>query len=368
MAGDNEHERTPQAQQTADDNERAPDLAPVEAPSTDRTMRMPPLVTKKGAFSLPSGLSRDPQVAVWTKGKMPMGIIVTEWRILGETSDGYLIAVKASSDSESDSEVPGTPPSEDLDAGQTPHSDSANSALAPQAGDDGETGDPEPVAIPNAQTDSTEPPATILTDDLDAEVLPVMVYLVDAAPAAGVEKALENALAAFGGAVVLREPPVVRSWFRRMGVRFHHAAGSDAVRRLGRELDRAVELRAVDEVQAKVDASQGEAVAKLLTALVTTPTALIQIGSVLLVKVNGTPVVRNLTQTELVYLQRNPDTVRDPAACLDALQHLADRGSGGDQASVGTHRAAGLADSTASLPGSIRCRRAVTRRTGSSAQ
>lgn len=180
----------------------------------------------------------------------------------------------------------------------------------------------------------------------------MVVYLTDPAHAAGVEQALEEMLAAFGGAVVFREPPVVRSWFRRMGVQFRHAVGSDAVRRLGRDLDRAVELRAIDEVQAKVDAAQGEAAAKLLTALADTPTALIQIGSVLLVKVNGVPVVRNLTQAELVYLQRNPDVVRDPADCLDALQRAADRGLDDDQAGAAADRAAlaaRLADSTVTL-------------------
>lgn len=51
-----------------------------------------------------------------------------------------------------------------------------------------------------------------------------------------------------------------------------------------------------------------------------TPNAVIQIGSVLLVKVDGIPRVRNLTQAELAYLQRNPELFRDPAAVLHILQ------------------------------------------------
>jgi hypothetical protein len=58
----------------------------------------------------------------------------------------------------------------------------------------------------------------------------------------------------------------------------------------------------------------------LLTALADTPNAAIQIGSVLLVKIDGVPRVRNLTQAELAYLQRNPDLFRDPAAVLPILQ------------------------------------------------
>jgi hypothetical protein len=160
---------------------------------------------------------------------------------------------------------------------------------------------------------------------LDDATIPVVVYLDQATPAPHVEQAIEDLLAKFGFEILHRDPPVVRSWFRRMTAVFTHAGGPDVGARLLRELDRGVELRAVDEVQARVDAAQGDAVAKLLTALADTDTALIQIGSALLIKVDGVPVVRNLTQTELACLQRNPHLTQNPADCLRALQAMLDR-------------------------------------------
>lgn len=152
------------------------------------------------------------------------------------------------------------------------------------------------------------------------QTVPVVVYLDSAEHAERVERAVEDVAGAYGLRIIDREPPVVRSWFRRMSAKFEEAGGPATARRLARELDRAVELRAVDQVQAQVDSAQGDAVAKLLTALADTPNAVIQIGSVLLVKVDGIPRVRNLTQAELAYLQRNPELFHDPAAVLHILQ------------------------------------------------
>jgi hypothetical protein len=159
----------------------------------------------------------------------------------------------------------------------------------------------------------------------DLGVTPVLLYLDTEAHADDVENALATVLEAFGLTVVQQDPPVRRSWFRRLTVLFRRAEARNVASRLVRELDRAVELRAVDQVQAQVDAAQGDAVAKLLTALGTTPNALIQIGSVLLLKVDGVPMVRNLTQLELTYLQRNPQLSHDPRACLRTLREVADR-------------------------------------------
>jgi hypothetical protein len=57
-------------------------------------------------------------------------------------------------------------------------------------------------------------------------------------------------------------------------------------------------------------------------ALENTHNALIQIGSVLLIKVDGIPVVRNLSQRELAYMEQNPALFRDPAATLQELQKI----------------------------------------------
>jgi hypothetical protein len=49
---------------------------------------------------------------------------------------------------------------------------------------------------------------------------------------------------------------------------------------------------------------------------------MIQVGSVLLMKIDGEVTVRNLTQLELLHLERNPALLRSPAAALYELQRL----------------------------------------------
>lgn len=89
------------------------------------------------------------------------------------------------------------------------------------------------------------------------ETVPVVVYLDSPEHAERVERAVEDVAGAYGLRIIDREPPVVRSWFRRMSAKFEEAGGPATTRRLARELDRAVELRAVDQVQAQVDSAQG---------------------------------------------------------------------------------------------------------------
>jgi hypothetical protein len=88
------------------------------------------------------------------------------------------------------------------------------------------------------------------------------------------------------------------------------------------KLERALELQSIHRIQAEVDAMQSTAVSQLLKALEGTPNAIVQIGSILLIKVGGVTSVRNLTQLELAHLERNPDLFRDPAAAFRELQRI----------------------------------------------
>jgi len=86
------------------------------------------------------------------------------------------------------------------------------------------------------------------------------------------------------------------------------------------KLQRAIELAGLDRPQSEVDLNQADAVARLLGALDPENDALMQIGSLVLVKVNSKIIVRTLAQTELVYFNRNPALFQDPAKALQALQ------------------------------------------------
>lgn len=76
----------------------------------------------------------------------------------------------------------------------------------------------------------------------------------------------------------------------------------------------------LDRFPTRTDEVTSDAIAKLITALTDTSSAVIQVGSVLLVKVEGTILVRQLTQRELAHWHKNPGLFTDPADALAELQ------------------------------------------------
>jgi anti-anti-sigma factor len=147
------------------------------------------------------------------------------------------------------------------------------------------------------------------------------IYLADADNHEAAEAALTEVIKSFGLQISLAFQPVEASWFREflLKVRGHGQATLPVEAQLDK-LVRALEMQALHRPQAEIDAAQGDAVAKLITALDTTPQAVVQVGSVMVVKVDETIVVRNLTQLELAHWERNPAQFRDPKAALAELQ------------------------------------------------
>jgi hypothetical protein len=109
------------------------------------------------------------------------------------------------------------------------------------------------------------------------------------------------------------------SWFGRSFARSKKALASQGVKDTLTRAERALEIQTLHIPQAQIDAMQADAAAKLIAALGPTPNAIVQIGSVLLVKVDGTPIVRNLTQTELSYLEHNKHLYKSPKNALEEL-------------------------------------------------
>lgn len=158
-----------------------------------------------------------------------------------------------------------------------------------------------------------EPHAPEVASDEETEL---RIFLANGSRHAAVQSALDGVLADHGIVDPRWEDPVKGSWDRRGKAK----ATVEELQRIAIELRRAAELQALDIPQSRVDAAEGDAVAKLLTALSGEPNAVIQIGSILLVKSDGVPAVRNLTQFELAVLQRNPELLTQPSIILLALQ------------------------------------------------
>jgi hypothetical protein len=148
----------------------------------------------------------------------------------------------------------------------------------------------------------------------------VAIYLAEDEGHQEVQEALNHLLTAFDFEVVDSSPPVHGSWYRDFVAVSRRALTSRELGERLHKVERSIELQVLHKHQAEIDSMQGDAVAKLLTALEHTPDALVQIGSVLLLKIDGVPAVRNLTQVELQHLEHNPKLLKSPATILEALQ------------------------------------------------
>lgn len=66
-----------------------------------------------------------------------------------------------------------------------------------------------------------------------------------------------------------------------------------------------------------------DAIASLVIALSSTPTAVVQLGHLLLVKLNDQLLVRQLTPNQLADLENSPGLLADPASLYERLQSMA---------------------------------------------
>jgi transcription elongation GreA/GreB family factor len=154
----------------------------------------------------------------------------------------------------------------------------------------------------------------------DVRHLPISIYLASAVNASEVELAVVDVLDAFDVDVTETMPPVIGSWFGLMLGRFRRRLTSAQADEVVARIERAVEVRLLDQPQADVDLKQAESVARLMTALENQESACIQVGSLFLIKVDGTVIARNLSPRELTFLSGNPTIMSSPRHILMALE------------------------------------------------
>lgn len=148
--------------------------------------------------------------------------------------------------------------------------------------------------------------------------LPVAIYVSDETAYVAVEAALLDLLAALDIDVIAQGEPKIGSMSRWFEAR-RRRRGVDALDMARR----ALEMQVLEKEQANIDSLQADAVAKLLSSLDGTDNALVQIGSVLLMKVDGGIVVRNLSQQEMILIHRKSTDLATPRLILEALEEFA---------------------------------------------
>jgi hypothetical protein len=151
------------------------------------------------------------------------------------------------------------------------------------------------------------------------DLLPVAVYVSDAAVHGEVEAALDGVLAAAGLTVVERDAPVLGSWFRRMRAAAERAARSPAAREAVRSAVHTADARFLQRPDAEVTALLMHNLGPLIGSLQPTKDAVVRVGAVLVVKVDWTVVVHQLTPGQRLLLDHNPDLEASPHTILAAL-------------------------------------------------
>lgn len=151
----------------------------------------------------------------------------------------------------------------------------------------------------------------------------IAVYLTDAAHGEAVRAAVRAYLLAVGAELVEDHDPVIGSWSwfaraRRLG---RAAAGSPVGHQAG-TLAESLAWGPVRSRQADINLINSQAVANLVQSLDTSPSGLILIGSLLVVKNHNVPIVVMLSQDQVNALERRPALLRQPETILDDLQRV----------------------------------------------
>ncbi|WP_156960427.1 response regulator transcription factor [Amycolatopsis taiwanensis] len=173
---------------------------------------------------------------------------------------------------------------------------------------------------PDIRAHRRPPPARTGGGDVDATAtLPVTIYLGEESGHELVQAAVENLVRLAGGEIVGRDDPVLGSWFRRMRARMRPAAS-----RLGRETAlmaaHALDSRLVLAQDATVTATMMQNLGPVLTSLQSTKDAVIRVGALLIVKVEWTVAVHQLTAAQQLVLDHRPQLLTSPQDILAALR------------------------------------------------
>ena len=155
--------------------------------------------------------------------------------------------------------------------------------------------------------------------------VPVRAY-IDQTPDGAINAlsaAIDEVLAAYDFTFADEFPEIKGSWFKKWFAKSKEVLSQPEVIERLEKIERAIELKAIDQPQADVDDKQAGAIAKLIKALDNVPNAAVQAGSVLVVKMTNNNVstiqARTLSQEEMIALENNQLLLQNPAEVLGKL-------------------------------------------------
>lgn len=162
------------------------------------------------------------------------------------------------------------------------------------------------------------------------ETVPVTIYLSDGNLHAQVEGAVEELLATVGLVISARDEPIIGSWFRRMTASVRSAMGSpaarDALGAAGHLADNHLSL----PQDATITATLMHNLGPVIQSLHPTKDAVIRVGALLIVKVDWTVNVIQLTAAQQFELDHHPQLASAPHEIVTLL-NFAPPGNPGDE-------------------------------------
>ena len=163
----------------------------------------------------------------------------------------------------------------------------------------------------------------------------ISIYTTDSESEISAEltQALSRFLDDLGFAFADEFPAIRKSWWKRWFAKTRNALSQQEVRDRFAKAERALELAQLQQRQSEVDKNQASGAADLIRALEKSDHAVLQIGSILLLKQTrpnqGSSVIsRTLSPLEMIYLERNPDILRKPDEILQTLTTVSNRSFG----------------------------------------
>ena len=164
----------------------------------------------------------------------------------------------------------------------------------------------------------------------------VQVYLPEENPdsVAKLSEAIRQLLDAFDFEISDDFPPERSSWFKKWFAKTKDVATQPEVADRLQKIERAIELKQLQETQASIDEKQAKATRDIMAALENTPDAVCLVGSILTVKISSDnsprAYVRSLTPEEMIFLSNNQHLLKSPETILEALSSNAQSRSATD--------------------------------------
>ncbi len=149
---------------------------------------------------------------------------------------------------------------------------------------------------------------------------PISIYLADENVHEETETAVEQWLDTAHLGIATRGKPVIGSWFRRMTASLKEASQTPTGREVLLTATHIADSRLVQSQDAYVTATLLQNVGPVLQALQPTKDAVVRAGALLIVKIDWTVQVHQLTAAQQAMLDHQPRLAASPTEIIAALQ------------------------------------------------